>query len=259
MVWFLYTVTSFDRFADGSFDRMRQSMPQGAKLFVAFRGFTPENLGDYSGAITLPFLTSLSKARNALLEEYPPDKEGIVAFPDDDCWYPKELAESVEINMEGHDFLLGVVDMSGTENSFMKGSAEVDLDVALQSSASAALWVNASSFGDYKFDEALGLGAKYKSGEDLDLIVLLLSEGSKGMFLNGLRVGHPARDRSMEYFPGSIAVLAKNRASKLAVCWPLARRLAHGVLLTIAGRLKVATLLLSLKAARHQRSKFEVN
>jgi hypothetical protein len=72
MMWFLYTVTSEERVLDGSFSRLINSLPPNAKVFVAYRGFKPRNEGDFDGELYIPFRTSLSASRNALLSAFPP-------------------------------------------------------------------------------------------------------------------------------------------------------------------------------------------
>lgn len=255
MLWYLYTVTSEDRFLDGTFHRMIDSLPKMAQIFVAYRGFTPEPNAHFAGEVYMPLATSLSDARNAAMEAFPPAKDVIVAFPDDDCWYPANLANSVETYLDSFDFVLGVVDMKGTEGSDFKESCPVDLALALTKSASAAMWIKSSFLANFRFDERLGLGAIFKAGEDLDLVVHVLCDGAIGLFSESIRVGHPLRDRTMEYFPGSLAVLAKYRHSKISSTWPLIRRLSHGMIFFLTGRLSLSTLLLGFRATLEGKSK----
>jgi hypothetical protein len=142
--------------------------------------------------------------------------------------------------------------MMGTEEQSSDGHIPVDVDVALQKSASAAIWARSECLGDFRFDEKLGLGAAYRAGEDLDLVLTMLLKGSKGLFAEGLRVGHPLRDKSTEYFPGSIAVLAKHLNKNFFFAWPIIRRLIHGMVLVFRGKLTFSSFILACRAVSHR-------
>jgi hypothetical protein len=144
--------------------------------------------------------------------------------------------------------LVGVVDTEGTEDLQTPGSSVLSLQKSLEVAASAALFCKGSALAQFKFDEKLGLGTKIGSAEDLDLVLDMLSRGLKGIHSLEVRIGHPKKNRSMEYFPGSVAVLRKYSRH-----WPSAwiliiRRLVHGLLFMFQGKLKPKTLATAITA-----------
>lgn len=234
-----------DRIQDGSFSRMIRSLDASqSSICVGIRGGTAQDLPyNFDKVVELPLKISLSSARNELMEKFPCTGNDVVFFPDDDCWFGKNSRDSIENILANSDFAIGVIDTDGSEDVEIQGGAEIDLSVALEVSASAAIFCKGNWLDKFKFDERLGLGAQIGSAEDLDLVLYLLTRGAKGTFEKSIRIGHPKKDRGMEYFPGSIAVLRK-----YTQVWPKAwaymiRRLAHGVLYTIQGKLSLKSLL----------------
>jgi len=209
-----------------------------SSICVGIRGGTLHDLPlTFDKVLELPLKISLSEARNRLMKQFPITGSEVVFFPDDDCWLGENTLSKVQRILENSDFAIGVVDTDGNENSEIIGGANIDLSVALEVSASAAIFCKSKSLEQFRFDERLGLGAQIGSAEDLDLVLYLLSQGAQGVFDESIRIGHPKKSRGMEYFPGSIAVLRKYSG-----VWPrtwayMIRRLAHGVVFAIQGKL----------------------
>ena len=181
-------------------------------LCVGVRGGSKEDLPfEFARVIELPLKISLSKARNELMRVFPPEVNEIIFFPDDDCWFGKDTLANVEILISNYDFAIGVIDTNGEENSSVgfESQEAIDLETALKTAASAALFCRSESIIGYSFDEKLGLGTAIGSAEDLDLVLHLLSVHLKGVYSPNVRIGHPAKNKGMEYFPGSVAVLRK--------------------------------------------------
>lgn len=245
-MWNAYVVTSADRILDGSFEKFLESvLRQSAqvRVIVGLRGcdLPLETVRKVHATVRLPFNTSLSKARNELLAAYPSANNEWVCFPDDDCWYPEGLLNEIDSAKNSLDFLIGVIDTGQKvfpNNEDPRNGIEVDLQLALRVTASAALFVSGEKIQHFRFDERLGLGAKVGSAEDLDLVLFLLQQGNKGIYTQDLRVGHPYKpQRDGQYFEGSIAAL-----SKFYGCIPMARysalrRTIRGIILATLGKL----------------------
>lgn len=180
----------------------------------------------YSDSFAITLLHSspgLSRARNVALPYATGD---VVAFPDDDCWYPPDLLEGVAMCFEGHAEWGGLsIRRADNEGSPMAARASVRL-------SRFNLWGRVPSISLFlrrcwvervgAFDEALGVGAgtPWGAGEDTDYMLRALAEGCWCQHEPGLRVFHapPRREadtfeapRARAYARGLGRVLRKHR------------------------------------------------
>lgn len=140
----------------------------------------------------------LSRARNAAL----PAAEGdIIAFPDDDCWYPPQLLENVKRWFDDHPefgaLFASLRDADGSavavkwptrscrltrENIFRYG---ISPNAFLRRSVTDVIGT---------FNENIGVGAStpFQSGEDLDYFLRPLARGVQMRFEPSLTVHHPS-------------------------------------------------------------------
>jgi glycosyltransferase involved in cell wall biosynthesis len=126
----------------------------------------------------------LSRARNAALPFVQAD---IVAFPDDDCTYPRDLLERVAARLGDLDGI------TGREPWWTAAAAVLTRD---------NLWNRAISFTIFlrrglvermgAFDERLGLPAS--SGEEIDYLIRALDAGARIEYEPSLVVEHPRKD-----------------------------------------------------------------
>lgn len=249
-MWVGYVITSKDRLLNGELIKMLNSLPNsGMRLVVGCRGFETTLLPSFiTDAIELPLEISLSDARNILLDFSPSKTDEFVFFPDDDCWFPSGAIKVAEHWLKKFDFVIGVIDMEGGEYAKIGDGFAIQGKLALEHTASAAIFARSKALKEFRFSRALGLGTKFKAGEDLDLVFCMLREGQLGVWTPDLRIGHPKKNRSMEYFPGSIAALILNsRKSPLFVFFAI-RRLIHGFIYFLTKRLGAPSLSLGLKA-----------
>lgn len=138
-----------------------------------------------------------SRARNVGLRAALGD---IIAFPDDDCWYPEQLLENVKEQFAAHrewDGLLGVLrqqnhQLTGPKWPQVRCAATAETiwkcgitPVAFLTRAT----VETAGF----FDERVGPGSPsgYQSGEDMDYMLRCLEAGSTMWHLPDLTVHHP--------------------------------------------------------------------
>ena len=123
----------------------------------------------------------------------------IVGFPDDDCEYDDDTLEKVVSFFErkknykiyscrtlerGKDYGTGVMetkDMNITPDN-------VDMTVK-----SITFFVNYNGDEIILFDEQLGVGATYGSGEETDYVLTLLHKGYKGRYFANDIIFHPAK------------------------------------------------------------------
>jgi glycosyltransferase involved in cell wall biosynthesis len=142
----------------------------------------------------------LSRARNAGLRQVEAD---VVAFPDDDCWYPPDLLERVTRVFAERPLLGGVHGRpvgrpSGRNDPRPGAMTRYNLWGLV---GSYMLFVRrrvADAVGP--FDEMLGIGSPgpWRGGEDLDYVLRCLNSGFSLFYDPSLLVHHPKR---REYSP----------------------------------------------------------
>jgi glycosyltransferase involved in cell wall biosynthesis len=125
-------------------------------------------------------LCSLSHARNIGLRHA---KFDVVAFPDDDCWYPAGLLSYVRNQLEGSSLdglCLGIFD---PYRSRPYGKRPLNVRVPLKPSNAFYLPISVGLFIRSRvlatgapdgFDERLGAGTRWGAGEETDLVCQLL-------------------------------------------------------------------------------------
>lgn len=162
-------------------------------------------LEDYVEKFEICYLKSdepgLSKARNKALLHI---EEGLVAFPDDDCWYPSNLLEDVNsiFQKDFHYDALCIkrytTDSNVLEKSKIKALNKFNL-WGLTSSYCLFLR-NSTVINTGRFDERLGVGANtpWGAGEDTDYVLRTMKNGAKWVHLPTLKVIHPAPARKLD-------------------------------------------------------------
>jgi glycosyltransferase involved in cell wall biosynthesis len=141
----------------------------------------------------------LSRARNIGLECI---AAGVIAFPDDDCWYPPDLLERVASFLSGHpewDGLGGrAIDDVGKPSA-----AQLDADASAMTLLN--VWRRVATYTLFlrrglieavgSFDELLGPGSTMSWGgaEDIDYIARGLRAGCSVYYDPTLQIHHPQR------------------------------------------------------------------
>ena len=163
----------------------------------------------------------LSRARNLALRH---SSGEIVAFPDDDCWYPPGTLMFVDGWFRSHPdygFLsLGSRDEHGKISGNRWPQAQCDLTSvnAFRASATYTYFVRRPQAPvPFEFDELIGPGAgtPFGAGEDTDFVLTLLDHGVRGRFCSVPCLGHPFKpytsaERARSYGGGFGRVLAKH-------------------------------------------------
>jgi glycosyltransferase involved in cell wall biosynthesis len=142
----------------------------------------------------------LSRARNVGLCRA---NGSLIAIPDDDCWYPRNLLESVAAWFDAHPrfSLLGTAlrtaDNQPSGPRSPKKSCACTRRNVWNCAVSTALFMRrevAEAVG--KFDEEIGVGADsvYQSGEETDYVLRALEHGFEMWYEAPLVVHHPRLD-----------------------------------------------------------------
>jgi glycosyltransferase involved in cell wall biosynthesis len=189
----------------------------------------------------------LSRARNVGLQQLTGD---VVAFPDDDCWYPSaELLAQVAQFFAAHPGRDGLTGRSDDGNGASDcrwapcGTQVSDLNV----------WTTATSFTIFLkrgvvervggFDETLGIGSgtRWGAGEEIDFVLRALACGASVEYDPQLVVYHPYKTaerndsflaRVETYARSAGRVIAKNRLPWWFLCY-MNLRSTGGLLLSL--------------------------
>jgi glycosyltransferase involved in cell wall biosynthesis len=164
---------------------------------------------------------NVSRARNLGMDAA---KGEILAWPDDDCWYPAGLLDQVDRFFQQHTkysiFSVGARDEEGISsgNRWIQDSCDITPFNSLRTTFCSSLFISgAQACRAIRFDEGLN------RGEETDFVLRLLRTGLKGRFEKKFYVCHPRRDM----LSGTVSVeRAKSYGSGMGA---LARR--HSLLL----------------------------
>jgi glycosyltransferase involved in cell wall biosynthesis len=191
----------------------------------------------------------LSRARNVGLAQC---KGEVLAFPDDDCWYPHDLVARVAAlfqtwpNIDVHSGRTLDAEGRPSLGLFLAQDAPITKQNVWFAGNSNSLFVGTAAARCVGgFDESLGVGAQtqFKSGEETDFVLRLLAQGSKGRFYHDLFVHHDqvlddgaiALRRAQAYAPGFGRVLRLHRYGMIYLAQRLARTLARAGLAGLQG------------------------
>lgn len=134
----------------------------------------------------------LSRSRNAVLGRCRGD---VIAFPDDDCWYPDDLVASVLARLDaepGLDLLSICWGEPDRRHPMFAARAQaITAWGVFRCASSITIFVRREALGGLRFDERLGAGAALAGGEEMDLLLNLLRRGQRGWYEPAIRAFHP--------------------------------------------------------------------
>jgi len=196
----------------------------------------------------------LSRARNVGLNHC---RAKILAFPDDDCWYPGGLAEKIvalfDANPQVGVFTGRTTDADGADSLgiFLDRDAEIAKSNVWLSGNSNSLFIRADiarKIGG--FDETLGVGAPtgFKSGEETDFLLRALATGARGFYRRDLVVHHDQApvggaggvSRAQDYAQGFGRVLRLHDYGAAYVAMRVLRSSARALLALATGDMATA-------------------
>jgi hypothetical protein len=254
-------------------DRMLRSMVESSLalgvdrmvLAMLLQNFDPKDLPSLAAVlpsvvrpVATPGRIPLSSARNIVLRHLAADggipADAMVAFPDDDCWYPPGFLVQVAALFardETLDFWFCRYSSRPTQATFS--------DVAPTVARTGEVVRNASSntiflrgrvvaqIGD--FDEALGVGTPMGGSEDLDYALRACRQARKIAYCDAALVGH--RDTShilrARYYLSGLVVLARH--ARHGAAKEFLRKIAVGVYLVLRRELAPLDFVTALRCA----------
>ena len=145
----------------------------------------------------------LSKARNKGLKQATSE---IVAFPDDDCWYAEDtLSKVVSFFEQNKDAagLSGICYDFSLDRPYGRASKKVgwiNKNNVWTRGSSASLFVRTDFLycNNINFNESLGLGTCFHSGEETDFVLKIIKKGGKVFYIPQIKVGHPYKKENMD-------------------------------------------------------------
>jgi len=135
---------------------------------------------------------NVSAARNVGLAACSGD---IIAFPDDDSWYPPHLLNRVDTWFRGNPgysvLAVGAIDDAGVPsgNRWIQDTCDIGPLNVLRTTFCSSLFVS-----EQARSRGVHFDPKLNRGEETDFILRLLGTGLRGRFDRGLHIHHPRRD-----------------------------------------------------------------
>jgi glycosyltransferase involved in cell wall biosynthesis len=162
---------------------------------------TEEAVKDFSSRLNMILLKAaprgISAAKNAGLRAA---TGAIVAFPDDDCWYPEDVIRTVLSTFEADEGLDVFTGKSVNESGKPSQGrwAETRRDINRYN-----VWTTQTSYTTFyrrrvfdiagSFNEELGVGSgsPWGAGEETNLLIYALDGGARAVYDPNLRISHP--------------------------------------------------------------------
>jgi hypothetical protein len=193
---------------------------------------------------------SLSSARNILLSEVTDTMTGetVVAFPDDDAWYPPGTLARIAGAFASDTSLDLLFCRYGPEPSCAPSAAVVEpsLQEVISFASSNTIFVRGSVAAVVgKFDEQLGVGGAIMGGEDTEYALRAYYAARRTGYIDHPLVGHRAANKELtsKYYPGSLVAIARHAPRSVAGRISLARKIAVGIVHVASRRLALRDFL----------------
>lgn len=174
----------------------------------------------YNNCLKIIYIKSskkgLSLNRNLGLKEATGD---IVTFPDDDCEYKPDTLQNIYDFFNTTDyglFTFNIEDKLTEQKNFKTKKYVLTYFNFYNSAISITIFVRKKYLAVFQFDERLGVGAQFGSGEESDLVLYLLSNGTSGFYDGNMTIYHPRLtknydpNRSLKYGMGLGAFFKKS-------------------------------------------------
>ena len=190
---------------------------------------------------------SLSAARNRLLGNLPDhafSQKSVIAFPDDDCWYPPGFLTELRSFFTTHgkaDLLVSSFSLEPVAwNSEATQLQLARFPIILRTASSNGMFFRGSNLASQvRFDENIGLGAKHNGGEDTDFAIRGYLTARQSFVARLPLVGHAGTCTKTlaKYYPGTTLAIAKHACRRPTIMIQFLRKIGVGVFLCIRGEI----------------------
>lgn len=213
---------------------------------IASRLGFPDKMDVFGDVAQIP----LSKARNIMLNRLfraPPFplRDALVAFPDDDAWYPDGTLAHIhslfDTDAELDLWFCRYGSLAECPAAIRELSPSLAQVIARASSNTIALR-GAVLRKIRGFDENLGLGTSARSGEDTDFAVRAALNSRKIRHAPLRMIGHRDFDPAIraKYYGGTLVALGRHKWESLAAFFAFGRKILVGIALVLRRDLKFA-------------------
>lgn len=192
----------------------------------------------------------LSVARNLMLDELLADDKialsnAVVAFPDDDAWFPRGTLEYVYDRFSADEDLGFWFCRYGSTASMppLVEEKRARLQDAISRASSNTIFLRGNILQKIGgFDESLGLGTIAKSGEDTEFAMRAFFAAQKVCYAPFRMIGHRDFDPSIraKYFPGTVVALGRYTWQSPHAFLAFTRKILVGCALMIKRELPVS-------------------
>jgi hypothetical protein len=204
---------------------------------------------------------SASRARNLMLREA--RQEGLlteaplVAFPDDDCWYPAATLERI-LELFRFDQALdfwfcryAAAPQSPARALSQEMRSPSVFEVAAQASSNTMFLRSRIAGVIGGFDEELGIGTANNGGEDTDYALRAYRQSRKSRYVDRALIGHRDHNPRLRsrYFRGSLIAIARHTAKRPASVALLVRKVMVGSFLVATRNMSSQEFRVALRAA----------
>jgi hypothetical protein len=206
----------------------------------------------------------LSTARNILLRQAATDgaiaTDTLVAFPDDDCWYPPGFLVQVATLFARNpelDFWFCRYASKPSQARF----AEADPGIAriadiVRNASSNTIFMRGrlvKAIGE--FDEGLGVGTPMGGAEDLDYVLRACRAARITAYYDAALVGHRDKSRQLlaRYYASSLLVLARH--ARNGASGEFRRKIAVGIYYVLRRRLTLVAFGRAVRRALTERGR----
>jgi len=222
------------------FDSLCMQGDFGCKIYLCDQnedGRLAPIVSAYSDRLSIRVVRSergLSRGRNAALAaalaELDPEeaeKNCIIAFPDDDCWYPRDVFSKVAAFFSSRAEISGVTARSVNEKGVPSAASSPDApkELTARNLFRGSMGISYCIFLRFKvvqsvglFDETLGVGSgtPWGAGEESDYLLRAMRQGARLCYEPDILVHHPDKaaisdsSRFLAYARGHGRVLRLN-------------------------------------------------
>lgn len=186
----------------------------------------------------------LSVARNRLIESVTVAADAVVAFPDDDAWYPDGALEHIVRQFQTQptlDFWFCRYASAPVAVDPMRERKPVLQDVLREASSNTIVVRGRVLNAIGGFDPELGVGARLGSAEDTDFAIRAFGEARLSRMLDAPAIGHRDRNIAMRarYYRGALVTIIRHARAVPGGRKAALRKVAVGVALTATRSMSV--------------------